>query len=57
MISRWDESGPYIVWVNNGLEGWAPRSYDTLREAINDDSGFGGEKVITKRVEYQIVEC
>ena len=55
MAERLDESGPYIVWLNYGYDGWAPRSYDTLKEAIEGDR-YGEDFVITKLVQYEPLE-
>lgn len=33
-MSRPDTNGPIILWENYGCEGWGPRSFDTLKEAL-----------------------
>lgn len=34
MSSLEDVKGPFIVWENYGYEGWQPKSYNTLKEAV-----------------------
>ena len=50
-----DESGPFIVWENVGYEGWHPKSYQTLKDAVSDKR-YQLTFVITKRVEYEVLE-
>ena len=45
----------YIVWVNNGYEGWSWTGYDTLEEALRHE-GYGNEKAITRPVRFEIKE-
>jgi len=45
----------YIVWVNNGCDGWYPCEYDTLEEAVKHEA-YGLEKIITTEVKYSIVK-
>lgn len=42
--------GPYIVWENYGYEGWKPKSYPNLKEALTTPR-YVSEWEITKRVE------
>ena len=53
--SRPDTAGPYIVWENYGYEGWQPKSYPTLREAVTAHS-YQSERVVTKISDFQVVE-
>jgi hypothetical protein len=41
--------GPVIVWVNYGLEGWAPKEFDNDQAAIDFilQGGHGSPMVIT----------
>lgn len=55
-MTRWDAKGPYIVWSDGGLEGWAPRSYDTIKEALSD-SHWASNFIITKVVDFEVIEC
>ena len=50
-----DAKGPYIVWVNNGYEGWQPTSFNTLKEALESHK-YTYEYVIAKKCEYEIIE-
>jgi hypothetical protein len=44
-----DMKGPYIVWEYHGYEGWMPRSYDTLEEALADKR-FSKKFVVTQLI-------
>ena len=50
-----DAKGPYIVWINNGCEGWQPTSYLTIKEAL-EGHRYSPEYVITKKCEYRVIE-
>ncbi len=50
---RYDEGGPFIMWLNYGYDGWAPHSYDTLKDALEGDR-HGEEFVITQLVQYDL---
>lgn len=50
-----DSIGPYIVWEDYGTEGWQPKSFANLTEALNAQRTYGAF-VVTKRVEYEVVE-
>jgi hypothetical protein len=50
-----DAKGPYVVWINNGCEGWQPTSFSSLYEALNSHK-YSVEWVITKIVKYEIKE-
>lgn len=42
---------PYIIWVDNGSEGFAPHGYDTAAEAIEAImNGLYGKVVLTQRL-------
>lgn len=43
------------MWVNNGYEGWSPRSYGTLKEAILGER-YNNDFVITKIVDFETKE-
>lgn len=45
----------YIAWVDYGCEGWHMTEFDTLEECIKQES-YGQNKIITKRVEFDITE-
>lgn len=47
--------GPYIVWEDGGCEGWSPKSYPTLKEAL-EGHRYATEWVVTKRVSYEVTE-
>jgi hypothetical protein len=55
MTGRYDANGPYVTWIDNGGEGWAPRSFDTLREAVIAET-YGSNVVVTKVVQFEIKE-
>lgn len=50
-----DAVGPVVVWENHGCEGWHPKSYPDLKEALSDVR-YHTEFVVTKRVEFDVVE-
>lgn len=54
-MSEPDRAGPYIVWANYGYEGWQPKSFKTLKEALLSER-YGYEIVVTKLVEYEVIE-
>lgn len=60
-MQRYDISGPYILWVDYGTEGWKPRSFDTAQEAIEEiltGACIGGEPVVlTKLLKVEVVEA
>lgn len=46
----------YILWLDNGYEGWSPIPMETLKEAIEYDT-LASMKLITKGpVDYEIIE-
>lgn len=44
--------GPYVVWEDYDTEGWHPKSFDTLAEAVR----CRADKTITKIVAFKVVE-
>ena len=55
MMTLASTEGPYVVWENYGCEGWQPKSYTDLREALTAQR-FNSEFVVTKVVDYEITE-
>ncbi len=50
-----EPDGPYVVWTE--VEGkWHFMNHETLAQAVEFPMGFGGRRVITKVVKYEIVE-
>jgi hypothetical protein len=47
--------GPIIVWENYGYEGWQPRSFATIKEAL-ETHRYNSEYVITRCVSYEVRE-
>ena len=49
-----DAAGPYVVWEDYGYEGWKPKSYATVRDALTDVryNSF----VLTRIVDFDVVE-
>jgi len=45
----------YILWINNGCEGWNFREFDTLEECL-DEPRYGTDYMITKAVDIEIKE-
>lgn len=54
MAERNDVSGPYIVWENHGYEGWRPKSYDDLAEALTTPR-YCSEWEITKKIILEVL--
>lgn len=48
-------SGPFIVWEDYGCEGWQPKSYATLLEAVNAHS-YQPTTIVTRTVKYEVTE-
>jgi hypothetical protein len=55
MVEDHRTKGPFIRWLDYGVEGWSPDSFPTLRAAIDADS-YGRPIIITRRVEYDVIE-
>lgn len=45
----------YLVWTDDGCEGWSLSIYDTLEEAVKHES-YGKNIIITKKVRYTVKE-
>ena len=50
-----DTKGPFIVWENYGYEGWQPKSYQTLKEALTGQK-LTSEWTMTKLVHFVVNE-
>jgi hypothetical protein len=48
--------GPIILWENYGSEGWQPRSFASIKEAL-DTHRFCSEYVITRRSDYEVTQA
>ena len=55
MSTMKDAEGPFILWINNGYEGWSPTSYPTLKEALMGER-YNSEWVVTRLIEFEVVE-
>ncbi len=55
MSSSEDIKGPFIVWENYGYEGWQPKSYNTLKEAVVA-LRFNSEWIVTRLISYEVTE-
>lgn len=55
MSSATDAVGPIVVWENYGCEGWHPKSFATVKEALLGER-YNSEFVITKRMEFDVIE-
>lgn len=47
--------GPYIVWENNGYEGWKPISFHSIDAALIYHKN-NSEWIITKNVAWEVKE-
>jgi hypothetical protein len=52
-VKLFSADGPYIVWENLGCEGWQPKSFATIKEAVE---AVGYDSVVTSRVNYEVIE-
>jgi hypothetical protein len=55
MTSIKDARGPIVVWENYGYEGWHPKSYATVKEALLGQR-YNSEFCITRIVDFECVE-
>ena len=55
MARRDNTSGPVIKWLDYGVEGWKPCSYDTIKEAL-EDHNYGNNFLITRLVDWDTIE-
>jgi len=56
-MPRDDAKGPYVRWVDGYSEGWHPQSFDTLQEAVTEQTTImGSPYVITRVVEFVVME-
>lgn len=55
MSSATDAVGPIVVWENYGYEGWHPKSFATVKEALLGER-YNSEFVITKRMEFDVID-
>jgi len=51
-----DTAGPYIVWENHGYDGWHPKSFKTLKEALVSGERYSSQWVLTKSVSFDVQE-
>ncbi|OCB09286.1 hypothetical protein A5717_26300 [Mycolicibacterium porcinum] len=54
-----EPTGPYTVWMDNGLDGWRPEDCDTLADCFHAMHAIGhsGDYRITRDVEVEIREA
>jgi hypothetical protein len=52
-VNRQDNGtdGPYILWLDYGVDGWSPKSFPTLKDALIADRR-DHDWVITKRLDF-----
>ena len=55
MAEKDTTSGPVILWLNYGYEGWQPRSFASVKEALEADR-WGNEFLITRLVQWEVRE-
>lgn len=48
-------SGPIIIWSDYGCEGWKPRSFENVKEAL-EATRYGEPFIITRVVQYDVQE-
>jgi hypothetical protein len=48
-----DIAGPYILWLDYGCEGWQPRSYPSIRAAL-EAKRYVSRYILTRTVAYDI---
>lgn len=47
--------GPYVLWTDHG-EGWGFNDFETLKEALESDHGYSTNYVITRLVDYDVID-
>lgn len=52
---RHDATGPIVMWEDYGYEGWQPKSFDTLKEALLEPR-YSATFVITHLVDITVNE-
>lgn len=55
MAVQFEPTEPIIIWVNYGVEGWKPKSYPSLRQALVD-TRYSSDFVVTRLVQFDVVE-
>lgn len=50
-----EAEGPIIVWENLGYEGWHPKSFVTIKEALLA-TRYSSEFVLTRLIEFDVLE-
>jgi hypothetical protein len=53
MTTPEDLAGPYILWLDYGTEGWQPRSYPSIRAALEAER-YQSRYILTRTVSYKI---
>jgi hypothetical protein len=59
-MSDSENAGLYLLWIDNGTEGWSFRSYDGLQaalDAIQSGVTYGQKFMLTKRLALTAVEA
>lgn len=52
---NYDAHGTYVIWIDYGVEGWKPHSFDTVREALEFNKN-SDNWILMKRVKYDAIE-
>ena len=50
-----DVVGPFIVWEYYGYEGWHPKSYPSIKKAL-EGTRYNSNWVLTRPVRYELTE-
>lgn len=51
----WSAAGPIILWTCEGYNEWSPKSFDTIKEALEYER-YNSNFVITRKINYEVVE-
>lgn len=55
-VEREEPKGPYIVWHDNGGDGWSFDNFATLKEAVASNHGYSYRYVVTRVVDYEVID-
>lgn len=50
-----DTSGPFIIWEDYGYEGWQPKSYQSLTEALMAQR-YSSTFVVTEKIDIDVTK-
>jgi hypothetical protein len=55
MVDNRSPKGPIVMWTDFGSEGWQPKDFQTVQEALEAER-YGQGFVITRLATYEVKE-